>query len=103
VQYFLSLHGQYFPKRQKRNFFFTDKIISMNDQRRKQLKEALQKLEDAAASIEICKDEEQEYYDNMPEGLQGGEKGDKAQEAIDGLEEALTQIDDAIAQITEVI
>ena len=46
------------------------------------------KLDDARSIMETAKDEEQEYYDNMPENMQNGDKGSNAQTAIDALESA---------------
>lgn len=40
------------------------------------------------------RDEEQDYFDNMPEGLQGGEKGEKAQAAIDAMENVTGLLED---------
>lgn len=54
----------------------------MNKQRRKELAEAIEKLEKAIAMLEEAKEtvecvteEEQEAYDNMPESLQCSERG----------------------------
>lgn len=44
----------------------------MNADRRKQLGEALSKLNDARIIIEQVRDEEQEAFDNLPESLQNG-------------------------------
>lgn len=73
----------------------------MNKQRRKEIEEALTKIQDGRDAIESLKDEEQDYFDNMPESLQGGEKGDAAQSAIDALESALSSLDEAIDSINE--
>ncbi len=53
------------------------------------------KLEDLASEIEAIKDEEQEYFDKMPESLQGGDKGQAAEAAVASLEEALDQANSA--------
>ena len=73
----------------------------MNKERRKQIESALEKIQDGRDAIESLKDEEQDYYDNMPESLQGGEKGEVAQSAIDALDNALSQLDEAIDSINE--
>ena len=72
----------------------------MNNQRRKDIDAALKLVADARAAIdalreaiEPIKEEEQEYYDNMPESLQGGEKGEAAQAAIDALENAMSDLE----------
>lgn len=52
-------------------------------------------LEDARTEIETIKDDEQEKFDNMPDGLQQGEKGQ-------AIEEAVGTLDDAIATLNEI-
>lgn len=42
----------------------------MNNTRRKQLEEARLLLEQAKDIIYTCNQDEQEYYDNMPENMQ---------------------------------
>lgn len=73
----------------------------MNAERRKKLeaiKERLMILMGEASSLgdELAelRDEEQEYFDNMPEGLQGAEKGEKAQAAIDAMENVVGLLED---------
>lgn len=72
----------------------------MNKERRstiKELQERMQKLIEEACSlreaIDEVRDEEQEYFDNMPESLQNGDKGQKAQQAIDAMDEAVGYLD----------
>lgn len=48
----------------------------MNAERRKRLSAALEQLEAAKSEIEEIQQEEQEAYDNMPEGLQESERGE---------------------------
>lgn len=76
----------------------------MNAARRKQiaaLNERLQALigqaTDLRDELETIRDEEQDYYDAMPESLQGGEKGEKAQEAVSAIEEVL----DAVSEFAD--
>jgi len=68
----------------------------MNKERRKQIKKTAELIEELMTALEGLKDEEQEYYDNMPDNFQSGEKGDKAQTAIDTLEAAICQIQSAV-------
>ena len=68
----------------------------MNKDRRARIQALINKLEDIKEDIDFIIDEEQEYYDNMPESIQAGEKGDKAQEAVDNLDYAYSQIDEVI-------
>jgi len=44
-------------------------------------------------TIEGIRDEEQEYFGNMPEGFQNGDKGSAAQEAISNLESAIEDLE----------
>lgn len=69
----------------------------------KQAADAKQVLENLMAEIEQVRDEEQEYYDNMPEGLQGGEKGERASAAIDSLENAACDVESMNDSLDEVI
>jgi uncharacterized coiled-coil DUF342 family protein len=49
---------------------------------------------DAASEIESLKDELQEWYDNLPESFQNGEKGEQLQSAIDELESLHDSLDE---------
>lgn len=71
----------------------------MNKQRRKALEDTKQKIEDVLEELKILQQEEQDYYDNMPEGIQAGEKGDISQTAIDEMESAISSLEDAISNI----
>ncbi|AVR56139.1 hypothetical protein SEA_REDFIELD_53 [Microbacterium phage Redfield] len=73
----------------------------MNKQRRKDIEAIVSKLADLEAlkneiqeAIEQVRDEEQEYYDNMPEGLQQSDRGYAAEEAANQLDEAASMLDD---------
>jgi hypothetical protein len=59
----------------------------MNAERRKQITEL-------ARQVQNVLDEEQGYFDNMPEGLQAGDKGDSAQSAIDSLQQAVDSLEE---------
>lgn len=75
----------------------------MNKQRRKDIEVLSSKLEDLKSEIENLQEEETGYLDNMPESFQGGEKGDKAQEAIDNLENAASSLQDVIDYLTSAV
>lgn len=59
------------------------------------------KLDDARFRLETLKDEEQEYYDNMPESLQNGEKGERASQAVSEMENAISELDGLAEKIRE--
>ena len=60
----------------------------MNKDRRKRIQDIRDQLQDLQTEIEEIKDEEQEAYDNLPESLQDGEKGEKMTDAVDNLDSA---------------
>lgn len=67
----------------------------MNAKRRKAISELVTKLDAIVSELTDIIQEENDYYDNMPDSLRDGEKGDKAQEAINQLEEAMTNAESA--------
>lgn len=82
----------------------------MNNQRRKDIATVGELLPDIPDDIEAAKskleeilEEEQEYFDNMPESFQGGDKGDTAQATIDALQEAIDSLDQAAEAVNNAI
>lgn len=74
----------------------------MNNQRRKAIIEITAKIELAAQSLRTLLEEEQEYYDNMPENLQGSERGMDSEEAQDCIESAIESLEDAVMSLEEI-
>lgn len=66
----------------------------MNKQRRERINKLIKKAYDLGCEIEEVLNEEQDSFDNMPESLQNGERGETMQEAISSLEEAQSCIDE---------
>lgn len=82
----------------------------MNNARRKELNKAIEilntfseKIYDAKDIVETCKDEEEEYRDNMPENLQGSEKYSLADEACDNLAQAYEYLEEMEEKVDEII
>lgn len=71
----------------------------MNKQRRKQISDIRDRLADLIIDLEAVRDAEQEYYDAMPESIQGGAKGARAQEDIDSLDAAAVDVQNASEQL----
>ena len=72
----------------------------MNVLRRKQIAAIIEALSGLSAQVESLKEDidavmgdEQEYFDAMPESLQGGEKGQRAEEVIYQLQAAYDDLD----------
>lgn len=72
----------------------------MNAKRREKLKDAISMLSNAATIVENICDKEEDYVDNYPENLQGTERFEKMEDAVDNLSDALEKIDEAKEQIT---
>lgn len=54
-------------------------------------------LEKAQADAEAMREDYQTWYDNMPDGIREGSKGDEVQERIDSLDEII----DSLTEYTE--
>lgn len=75
----------------------------MNNARRKQIETIkariaalLSQAEDIKTDVEAIRDEEQDYRDNMPESFANGEKGEKADAAIEALDQVMQDLESLI-------
>lgn len=75
----------------------------MNKQRRKEIQKNIQLLEEAKNNLENILSDEQDYFDNMPENLQGSIRGEDSEEAIDVLQEAIDAIDECVSSLNDII
>jgi uncharacterized coiled-coil DUF342 family protein len=75
----------------------------MNKGRRKAIDALKDALADIQGQIETLQEEEQDYYDNMPESLQQGEKGTIAETAADALSSAATAVEEASSYLEEAV
>jgi hypothetical protein len=73
----------------------------MNKERRKEIGRALDKLDEARVILETVGDEERDYFDNMPEGIQNSEKGERADEVADGIYDVYNEIETLISNLEE--
>lgn len=64
------------------------RLVALNDQ----LQTLKSEAEELVGTLETIRDAEQEYFDNMPESLQQGDKGQSAEQAIQYLEEAIDAV-----------
>lgn len=81
----------------------------MNKQRRKEIKQVIDRLEEIRGevgflldTIQGIMDEETEYRDNIPENMQGGDRYEMADNACNELESAhdtLDQVDDGLSEV----
>ena len=75
----------------------------MNKQRRQQLRMLIEKMETLKSELETIESDEQEYFDMMPENLQGSTNGMNSEEAIDKMADAIACVEEAIEAIEEII
>lgn len=76
----------------------------MNADRRKRLQRAKELISEARTIVEDVASEEREGYDNLPESLQGGEKGQRMSEIADNLEQMFSDLetmDDALDEAAQ--
>lgn len=66
----------------------------MNNARRNELRKAMELLGQAHDIIESMRDEEQDAFDNMPEGIQYSERGEHMEEMISVMDDALCSLDE---------
>ncbi|EAW1150021.1 hypothetical protein I9F91_001562 [Salmonella enterica] len=73
----------------------------MNNERRKRLAAFSQQLSELKDDVQSVLDEEEEAFNNLPEGLQSGERGDGMQAAIASLDAAVCALEEAGEQLEE--
>lgn len=67
----------------------------MNKQRRKLLTLIEKDISEILSRLENIEESEQEAFDNMPEGIQNSERGEKAQETLDELSSMKDALEEA--------
>ena len=73
----------------------------MNAARRKAISEAIALIDQAHDLVENVANEERESFDNLPEGLQESERGERMDEIASALEEAYMTLTDVVDQLTD--
>lgn len=71
----------------------------MNKDRRKRITALISLLDDLKGKVEEIQLEEQEIFDNMPENLQGSERGSLISDAADFLQTSVDSIQEAINEL----
>lgn len=75
----------------------------MNKERKEELYEVVECLEEASSALQEVRDEEQDAYDDLSEGLQCSRTGESMQNAIDEMEAIDTDIQNVITRINNMI
>lgn len=74
----------------------------MNNERRKKIAKIIEKLRDVSSELENVRDDEQDSYDNLTEGLQATDRGQYMETCCELLSEALDVIDDAVSTLESI-
>lgn len=75
----------------------------MNKTIRKRINELIEGLQSIRNEIEMIAEEEQEKFDNLPEGIQATERGENLEAAAEALQSGMDSIDEAIEYFQEAI
>lgn len=75
----------------------------MKPERLAKLQECLEDLQSVFDALDEVKEDEECAYDNLPEAMQDGERGDQMQENIDNLDDANSVIEEAISTLEEAV
>jgi DNA repair ATPase RecN len=73
----------------------------MNNERRKQIEEAQNLLDNAREILDLAANEEQDSFDNLPEGLQASERGERMEEIATQLADVVTILEDAFETLND--
>ena len=75
----------------------------MNNTRRKELTKLTEKLSALVEEIQIVLDDEQDYFDNIPENLAYSSTAERSEEAISELEDSIEYLTNCIDSIDNAI
>lgn len=75
----------------------------MNNLRRKEIKKIIERIKDIQSDIEIITDDEQYYYDNIPENLQSSFSAERSECALESLSDASESVSDLIKNLEEAL
>jgi len=74
----------------------------MNKERRALLRRAADMVYEAKVIVARANDDEENAYDNLPDGIRESDRGDIMQETIDQLDNIIEELDNAYDQIREI-
>ena len=74
----------------------------MNKLRRKSISDNMKLLKNIKSNLEDILSDEEMYFDNMPENLQGSLRGEESESAIDMLNESIETLEEVINSLNEI-
>ena len=75
----------------------------MNNVRRKELRSIITEIETVKTRLDSVLSDEQDAFDNLPEGLQCSMRGEDMEEAIDAMESACDSLDEVIDGLSDLV
>lgn len=69
--------------------------VTIPESRSDRLSAALEQVAEGRCEIEMLRDEVQDWYDNLPESFQNGDKGQALEDAIQNLDSAIQACEEA--------
>ena len=74
----------------------------MNKSRRQRIRDIRREIESCKENLQKILDEEQDYFDNMPENLQGSMRGSDSEDTIDTMENCIEDLENIIKELMEI-
>ena len=74
----------------------------MNKQRKHNITNIRIQLRKLKSELQIILDEEQEYFDNIPENLQSSLRGSESEDALDIMEKCVEELENIIKELMEI-
>ena len=75
----------------------------MNKERRKQIEEVISKFDKIRDQLQQILDDEQTYFDCIPENLQSSERAYNSENAINNMEDVIEKTDDILELLNEIV
>jgi len=75
----------------------------MNKERRKQIEEVISKFDKIRDQLQQILDDEQTYFDCIPENLQNSERAYNSESAINNMEDVIEKTDDILELLNEIV
>ena len=74
----------------------------MNKSRKQRIRDIRREIESSKENLQKILDEEQDYFDNMPENLQGSMRGSDSEDAIDAMESCIEDLENIINELMNI-
>ena len=86
----------------RNNALFDWRKAEMNKLRKQKIRDVRKEIESCKENLQKILDEEQDYFDNMPENLQSSIRGSDSEDAIDTMENCIEDLENIINELMNV-